>query len=155
CKPYAGAVGDELRALWALGARALWTRPAKPQAAPVTMGLMAPLLVSTDDGLYCPAGDFHIDPWRPVDRAILTHAHADHACRGCRQYLAAATGEPVFRARLGPDADITPLPYAQPLDHNSVRVSLHPAGHILGSAQVRLEHRGEVWVVSGDYKLAP
>jgi len=116
---------------------------------------MTPLLVSTDDGLYCPTGDFHIDPWRPVERAILTHAHADHAVRGCHQYLAAATGEPVFRARLGADADITPLPYAQSLDHNGVRVSLHPAGHILGSAQVRFEHRGEVWVVSGDYKLAP
>src|SRR5947209_949422 len=104
------------------------------------MGVMAPLLVSTDDGLYCPAGDFHIDPWRPVERAVLTHAHADHACHGCGRYLAAATGEPVFRARLGADADITPLPYAQPFDQNGVRVSLHPAGHILGSAQVRLEH---------------
>ncbi|HTK77026.1 MAG TPA: ligase-associated DNA damage response exonuclease [Gemmataceae bacterium] len=116
---------------------------------------MAPLLVSTDDGLYCPAGDFHIDPWRPVDRAILTHAHGDHAVRGCRRYLAAATGEPVFRARLGPEADITPANYGQPIDESGVRISLHPAGHILGSAQVRLEHRSEVWVVSGDYKLAP
>jgi putative mRNA 3-end processing factor len=117
--------------------------------------MSASLLVPTDDGLYCPVGGFHIDPWRPVERAILTHVHADHASRGCQSYLAAASGEPVFRARLGPDADITPLPYAQPLDHNGVRVALHPAGHILGSAQVRLEHGGEVWVVSGDYKLAP
>ena len=114
-----------------------------------------PLLVSTDDGLYCPAGDFHIDPWRPVERAVLTHAHADHACRGCGRYLAAAAGEPVFRARLGADIDITPLKYGQPLEQNGVQISLHPAGHILGSAQVRLEHHGEVWVVSGDYKLAP
>ena len=114
---------------------------------------MAPLLVSTDDGLYCPAGDFHIDPWRPVERAILTHAHADHAVRCCRLYLAAMAGEPVLRARLGPDVDITPVAYGQPIDENGVRVSLHPAGHILGSAQVRLECEGRVWVASGDYKF--
>src|SRR4051812_5596007 len=119
------------------------------------MEVMAPLLAPTDDGLYCPLGDFHIDPWRPVPRAVITHGHADHARRGCAQYLAAAPGEPVLRVRLGPDADLIPLPYGQPLDLNGVRVSLHPAGHILGSAQVRLEYRGEVWVVSGDYKLGP
>src|SRR5262245_11727883 len=114
-----------------------------------------PLLLPTDDGLYCPAGGFHIDPWRPVDHAVVTHGHSDHARWGCRHYLAAAAGETVLRARLGPYADITTLPYGQPVEHRGVRVSLHPAGPILGSAQVRLEHRGEVWVVSGDYKLGP
>jgi putative mRNA 3-end processing factor len=109
----------------------------------------------TDRGLYCPPGDFFIDPWQPADRAVISHAHADHARPGSGRYLAAEPGAGVLRARLGDDAVIDPLPYGQPVDHNGVRVSLHPAGHILGSAQVRLEHRGEVWVVTGDYKLAP
>lgn len=114
-----------------------------------------PLIQVTDSGLYCPAGDFYIDPWRPVPRAVLTHAHADHARPGSAAYVAAADGLPLLHARLGPDAPITPVPYGRPIDHKGVRVSLHPAGHILGSAQVRLEHQGLVWVVSGDYKRAP
>ncbi|HJZ92370.1 MAG TPA: ligase-associated DNA damage response exonuclease, partial [Gemmataceae bacterium] len=85
---------------------------------------------------------------------VITHAHADHARPGSGRYMAAAPGAGVLRARLGDDAVIDPLPYGQPVEHNGVRVSLHPAGHILGSAQVRMEHRGEVWVVTGDYKLA-
>src|SRR5205085_6620672 len=99
----------------------------------------APLLVPTDDGLYCPAGDFHIDPWRPVERAVITHGHADHCRPGHRHYLLAAAGEQVIRARLGPEADLRSVPYGEPLTFNGVRMSLHPAGHILGSAQVRLE----------------
>ncbi|HEY1381668.1 MAG TPA: ligase-associated DNA damage response exonuclease [Gemmataceae bacterium] len=114
-----------------------------------------PLLAPTDDGLYCPAGDFHIDPWRPVPRAVVTHGHADHCRPGCGHYLVAAAGTPVYRARLGPDADLRPLPYGEPVTVNGVRVSLHPAGHILGSAQVRLELGGKVWVVSGDFKTNP
>jgi putative mRNA 3-end processing factor len=113
-----------------------------------------PLLRLTENGLYCPAGDFHVDPWRPVERAVITHAHADHARRGSRRYLAARPGVRLLRSRLGDDAVIDPLDYGTPLDVGGVRVSLHPAGHVLGSAQVRLEHRGRVWVVSGDYKLA-
>ncbi len=109
----------------------------------------------TDDGLYCPAGRFYIDPWNPVPRAVVTHAHADHARPGCGRYLAAAPGRHLLRNRLGPEADITAAPYAEPIDHNGVRVSFHPAGHVLGSAQVRLEYRGQVWGVSGDYKLDP
>lgn len=115
----------------------------------------APLLVPTDDGLFCPTGDFHIDPWRPVPRAVLTHAHGDHCRPGSHHYLAAAAGGPVYRTRLGPDAHLHLLPYGEPVAVNGVRVSLHPAGHVLGSAQVRLELAGEVWVVSGDYKLDP
>jgi putative mRNA 3-end processing factor len=110
------------------------------------------LLELTDRGLYCPPGDFHIDPWRPVDRAVVTHAHADHLRWGSNSYLVSEPGERVTRVRLGPDATIQTAPYGQPVTINGVRVSLHPAGHILGSAQVRVEHRGEVWVVSGDYK---
>ncbi len=115
----------------------------------------APLLVPTDDGLYCPAGDFHVDPWRPVRRAVVTHGHADHCRPGCDRYLVAAAGGPVYRARLGPDADLQLVAYGEPVTVNGVRVSLHPAGHVLGSAQVRLEHGGEVWVVSGDFKTDP
>jgi putative mRNA 3-end processing factor len=111
------------------------------------------LLTLTEAGLYCPAGDFHVDPWRPVPRAVITHAHADHARPGHAAYLAARDGEKVLRVRLGPEAMIETLPYGENIDMNGVRVSLHPAGHVLGSAQVRIEYRGEVWVVSGDYRV--
>ena len=111
------------------------------------------LIVQRPEGLYCPAGDFYIDPWRPVDRAVITHAHADHARRGHAAYLAAAPAEGVLRARLG-HIDLQTLPYLEVIDHFGVRLSLHPAGHVLGSAQVRLEHRGRVWVASGDYFVA-
>ncbi len=110
------------------------------------------LLQLTENGLYCPAGRFHIDPWRGVERAIITHAHADHARLGSRHYLTTPQGEFVLQQRLGADAAIDTLPYGRELAHNGVRVSFHPAGHILGAAQVRLEHAGQVWVVSGDYK---
>lgn len=113
------------------------------------------LLRLTDRGLYCEAGGFHVDPWAPVERAVITHAHGDHATWGCRQYLASEAGRGVLALRLGPDADITTLPWGEATTLGSVRVSLHPAGHILGSAQVRLESKGEVWVVSGDYKTDP
>jgi putative mRNA 3-end processing factor len=112
------------------------------------------LLSLRPEGLYCEAGDFFVDPWRPVDRAVITHAHADHARAGHRRYLAAEPAEGVLRARLGA-LSLQTLPYGEAVDVNGVRVSLHPAGHVLGSAQVRLEHRGEVWVASGDYKVEP
>jgi putative mRNA 3-end processing factor len=113
------------------------------------------VIALTDRGLYCAAGDFHIDPWEPVDRAILTHAHADHLREGSRVYVTAAPGAPLVRARLGDDAAIESVAYGESIVRDGVRVSLHPAGHILGSAQVRIERGGEVWVVSGDYKLEP
>jgi putative mRNA 3-end processing factor len=113
------------------------------------------LLQSTDRGLYCEAGDFYIDPWLPVDRAVITHAHGDHARWGSGQYLASRAGERVLRTRLGADAAITTVEYGESLTLNGVHISLHPAGHILGSAQIRVEHRGEVWVASGDYKTEP
>ncbi|MGE5602273.1 MAG: DNA ligase-associated DEXH box helicase, partial [Nitrososphaerales archaeon] len=114
-----------------------------------------PLLQATDRGLYCAAGNFHIDPWAPVERAILTHAHSDHARAGSARYLVPAAGLPVMRQRLGSEAHLVPLDYGRSLMVGDVTVSFHPAGHILGSAQVRVEHRGEVWVVSGDYKRDP
>ena len=114
----------------------------------------APLIVKRPEGLYCPAGGFYIDPWRAVDKAVITHAHADHARTGHRAYLCATQGEGVLRARLGP-ITLQTLAYGQQLAIGDVTVSLHPAGHVLGSAQVRVAHRGEVWVVSGDYKVEP
>ena len=113
------------------------------------------LLHLTDCGLYCPAGDFFIDPWQPVERAVVTHAHADHARRGSRAYLTTCEGERVLRTRMEADAHIQAVVYGEVVEINGVRVSLHPAGHILGSAQVRVEQHGEVWVVSGDYKIEP
>ncbi|MBI3411417.1 MAG: ligase-associated DNA damage response exonuclease [Planctomycetes bacterium] len=117
--------------------------------------MSAPLLTLTDAGLYCPDGDFFIDPWQPVSRAVITHAHADHARPGSASYLSAQDGVSVLRHRLGPYAQIDALPYGDTQQIIGVRLSLHPAGHILGSAQVRVERGGEVWVVSGDYKTAP
>jgi putative mRNA 3-end processing factor len=113
------------------------------------------LLQSTTEGLYCPAGDFHIDPWRPVDRAVISHAHADHARPGSDAYLCTPSGAHVLRPRLGDDAVIETAGYGATTRINGINVSFHPAGHLLGSAQIRLEHRGEVWVVSGDYKTVP
>jgi putative mRNA 3-end processing factor len=111
------------------------------------------LVVATPRGLYCPPGGFYIDPWRPVERAVITHAHADHARRGHAHYLAQADGQGLLRQRLGAGIRLQGLAYGEAVDHQGVRVSLHPAGHVLGSAQVRIEHAGRVWVVSGDYKL--
>lgn len=112
----------------------------------------ADLIQASAAGLYCPAGDFHIDPLRPVARAVVTHAHADHTRSGMGRYWCSNPGLSITRQRVHADADITALDYGEPVDFGPVRVSLHPAGHILGSAQVRIEHDNQVWVVSGDYK---
>jgi len=111
---------------------------------------MDDLVVQRPEGLYCPPGDFFVDPWRPVARAVITHAHADHARRGHGAYLAQAAGAGVLRARLGEIA-LQPLDYGEAVAIGGVKLSLHPAGHVLGSSQVRLEHAGRVWVASGDY----
>ena len=115
---------------------------------------MSDLLISTASGLYCPAGDFYVDPWRPVRSAVITHAHGDHATVGSERYLATVDGLKILQARLGPDAQIQSIEYGERLPLGEVTISLHPAGHILGSAQVRIERGGEVWVVTGDYKTA-
>lgn len=113
------------------------------------------LLRPAEGGLYCEAGDFYIDPWQAVDRAVITHAHGDHARWGSNAYLCSREGLGVLRTRLGLAANIQAAEWGEAVDINGVHVSLHPAGHILGSAQIRVEHRGEVWVASGDYKTAP
>ena len=111
------------------------------------------LLQLTDRGLWCEAADAYIDPWAPVDRAVITHAHADHLRWGHQRYLVSAEGLGVSRQRLGSYADrVQSTAYGETTTINGVNFSLHPAGHILGSSQVRVEYRGEVWVVSGDYK---
>lgn len=113
---------------------------------------MADVLTFTDRGIYCPAADVYIDPWRPVDRAVITHGHADHARPGMGRYLATPAAAPVMQHRLGQDARIETLDFGASQKIGDATISFHPAGHVPGSAQVRVEVGGEVWVVSGDYK---
>ncbi|MBM2577694.1 ligase-associated DNA damage response exonuclease [Jannaschia sp. Os4] len=107
-----------------------------------------------DEGLYCPAGDFWVDPWRPVDRALVTHGHADHSYAGHRSYMATHAALPVMRHRLG-DIRTDGVAFGETRVIGGATVSFHPAGHVPGSAQIRIEVGGEVWVVSGDYKTGP
>lgn len=113
------------------------------------------MLILRKQGLYCEAGDFYIDPSGAVERAIVTHAHSDHARRGAKHYCTPRSGVALVRARLGQEISITGREFGEKFSIGPVLVSFHPAGHILGSSQVRLEHKGEVWVVSGDYKREP
>ncbi|MFO7806401.1 MAG: ligase-associated DNA damage response exonuclease [Paracoccaceae bacterium] len=116
---------------------------------------MADVLTFTDRGIYCPAGDFYIDPWRPVDRALITHGHADHSRWGMKRYLATGAAAPVMRHRLGEDAQIETIAFGEERQIGDATVSYHPAGHVPGSAQIRVAVKGEVWVASGDYKVVP
>ena len=113
------------------------------------------MLEMTPSGLYCPAGNFYIDPSRAVDHAVITHAHADHARRGSRQYYCVQSGLSLLKARIGKNISAQGFAYGQKFHLGPVTVSFHPAGHILGSAQVRIECAGSVWVASGDYKREP
>ncbi|MBF9033864.1 ligase-associated DNA damage response exonuclease [Rhodobacterales bacterium HKCCE2091] len=113
---------------------------------------MADVLTFTDSGIYCPAGDFYIDPWRPVTKALVTHGHSDHARPGMGRYLATRAAAPVIRYRLGDEAEIGTIDYGETRRIGDAQVSFHPAGHVPGSAQIRVEVKGEAWVVSGDYK---
>jgi len=111
-----------------------------------------PVLTFTPDGIYCPAGDFYIDPWRRVDRALITHGHSDHARWGMGSYLATHDALPVMRHRLG-EIVAEGIAYGETRMIGGAKVSFHPAGHVPGSAQIRVEVEGEVWVASGDYKV--
>jgi len=102
--------------------------------------------------MYCAQADVYIDPWKPVDRALITHGHADHARWGHKKYLCTRLAKPVIRYRLGP-SDIETVDFGEERTINGVRFSFHPAGHIIGSAQIRVEYKGEIWVASGDYKI--
>jgi putative mRNA 3-end processing factor len=115
---------------------------------------VSPLLQVSSQGLYCESGNFYVDPWSGVDLALITHSHSDHARWGSKSYLTVASGVELLRARLT-DASIHSMEYGETRTINGVTVSFHPAGHVLGSSQIRLEYRGEVWVVSGDYKTTP
>jgi putative mRNA 3-end processing factor len=110
------------------------------------------LIRPTPSGLYCEQGDFYIDPNRKVHRAVTTHAHSDHARKGSEHYLCAKPCEALLRLRLGKNISVQAMTYGASTTINGVSITLYPAGHILGSAQIRVEDKGEVWVVSGDYK---
>lgn len=111
-----------------------------------------PLIEFTDKGLYCRQGGFYIDPWKPVDKAVITHAHSDHARLGMKEYLCHVQSKPLLQLRLGEQIYQT-AEWEETVYMNGVYVSLHPAGHMIGSSQIRVEYNGEIWVVSGDYKL--
>ncbi len=113
------------------------------------------MLVLTPKGLFCPAGNFYIDPSGKVENAVITHAHSDHARRGSAQYFSTISGETLLRTRLGKNISVSSFAFSTQFKLGEVEISFHPAGHILGSAQIRLEHQGEVWVASGDYKRDP
>jgi putative mRNA 3-end processing factor len=112
------------------------------------------MLTESASGLFCQAGGFHIDPWEPVERAVITHAHGDHARPGSRTYVCAEPSRRLLQRRFGPDTLIESREYGERVTVGDVSVSFHPAGHILGSAQIRLEGADGVWVVAGDYKRA-
>lgn len=113
------------------------------------------LLTFTKQGIYCPQADVYIDPTRKVERALITHGHSDHARRGHGAYLCTHAAKPTLQHRLGPKMKIESIDFGQSININEVHFSFHPAGHIIGSAQIRVEYKGEVWVVSGDYKTEP
>src|SRR5690606_36599260 len=125
--------------------------PAPRQVATAPMSTGTDLVELRPEGLYCPAGDFHIDPWRPVPRAVITHGHGDHARGGMGEYHCVRESLPIREGRPGPQRDHV-VDYGEPFDLGGVRLSLQPAGHVLGSAQVRVEDGDRVWVASGDYK---
>lgn len=111
------------------------------------------MITFLSEGIYCEAGDFYIDPWRPVDKALITHGHADHARWGMKHYLCHHYTEPILKSRMGVDIDVQSVGYNEVIRINGVRVSFYPAGHIIGSAQIRLEYKGRIVVISGDYKV--
>lgn len=112
-----------------------------------------PLLTFTDRGIYCSKANVYIDPWKKVDFALITHAHSDHCRPGSKQYLATPLTKPIMEHRLGKKYQVQAIEFGNTISINGVNISFHPAGHIIGSAQIRLEYQGEIWVVSGDYKV--
>ena len=114
--------------------------------------MKTPLLQFTPKGIYCEQADVYLDPWRPVDKAIISHGHADHSRWGHQKYITHHKNVPIVQHRLG-DVNISGKDWGETFSLNNVRFSLHPAGHIVGSSQIRVEHKGEVWIFTGDYKI--
>ena len=114
--------------------------------------MKTPLLQFTPKGIYCEQADVYLDPWRPVDKAIISHGHADHSRWGHQKYITHHKNVPIVQHRLG-DVNISGKDWGETFSLNNVKFSLHPAGHIVGSSQIRVEHKGEVWVFTGDYKI--
>lgn len=113
--------------------------------------MKTPLLAFNANGIYCAAADVYLDPWRKVDRAIISHGHADHSRWGNKKYITHHHNIPIMKHRLG-EIDVVGKAYGESFTINNVKFSLHPAGHVIGSSQIRVEHKGEVWVFTGDYK---
>ncbi|MDT0677727.1 ligase-associated DNA damage response exonuclease [Autumnicola musiva] len=111
-----------------------------------------PLLAFNENGIYCAAADVYLDPWKPVDKAIISHGHADHSRWGHKKYITHHYNVPIIKHRLG-DIEVSGKEWNESFSINNVQFSLHPAGHIIGSSQIRVEHKGEVWVFTGDYKV--
>ena len=114
--------------------------------------MKTPLLQFTPKGIYCEQADVYLDPWRPVDKAIISHGHADHSRWGHQKYITHHKNVPIVQHRLG-DVNISGKDWGETFSLNNVKFSLHPAGHIVGSSQIRVEHKGEVWVFTGDDKI--
>jgi putative mRNA 3-end processing factor len=113
--------------------------------------MKTPLLVFNKNGIYCEQADVYLDPWKPVDKAIISHGHADHSRSGHKKYITHYTNLPIIKHRLG-EINVSGVAWNETFSINGVRFSLHPAGHIIGSSQIRVEYKGEVWVFTGDYK---
>ncbi|MCF4100343.1 ligase-associated DNA damage response exonuclease [Gillisia sp. M10.2A] len=110
-----------------------------------------PLLAFNKKGIYCAVANVYLDPWRPVEKAIISHGHADHSRYGHKKYITHHTNVPIIKHRLG-EIEVTGKDWGETFTINGVKFSLHPAGHIIGSSQIRVEYKGEVWVFTGDYK---
>lgn len=110
-----------------------------------------PLLAFNQNGIYCAEANVYLDPWRKVDKAIISHGHADHSRWGNKKYITHHNNIPIMKHRLG-EIDVEGKAYGETFTINNVKFSLHPAGHVIGSSQIRVEHKGEVWVFTGDYK---
>ena len=113
--------------------------------------MKTPLLAFNDKGIYCAQADVYLDPWRPVDKAIISHGHADHSRWGHKKYITQHSNIPIIKHRLG-DINVNGKDWSETFTINNVKFSFHPAGHIIGSAQIKVEYKGEVWVFTGDYK---
>ncbi len=113
--------------------------------------MKSPLLVFNENGIYCEQADVYIDAWRPVSKCIITHGHADHSRWGHQQYITHTNNVPIIKHRLG-EITVTGKEWGETFTINGVTFSLHPAGHIVASSQVRVSYKGEVWVFTGDFK---